>query len=116
MKKFLAVFTGNADSMMDWNGLAEDERKKREAEGMAAWGKWVEDHSDVIGELGGPLSRTTRITADGISEVRNNLAAFSIVEAESREEAAKLFVDHPHFSIFPGDGVEVMEILPVPGA
>ena len=42
------------------------------------------------------------------------LGGFTIVQAESQEAAAKLFVNHPHFAIFPGDGVEVMEILPVP--
>jgi len=26
----------------------------------------------------------------------------------------RLFIDHPHFSIFPGEGVEVVEIMPVP--
>jgi hypothetical protein len=36
------------------------------------------------------------------------------VRAESQEAAAQLFIQHPHFTIFPGEGVEVMEILPVP--
>jgi ribosomal protein S17 len=26
----------------------------------------------------------------------------------------KFMVDHPHFTIFPGDGVEIMECLPIP--
>jgi len=26
----------------------------------------------------------------------------------------RLFENHPHFSIFPGDAVEVMEVLPIP--
>jgi hypothetical protein len=26
----------------------------------------------------------------------------------------RLFIDHPHFSIFPGEGGEVMAIMPVP--
>ena len=38
----------------------------------------------------------------------------SVVRAESQEAAARLFENHPHFSIFPGDAVEVMECLPVP--
>ena len=29
---------------------------------------------------------------------------------------AKLFDKHPHFSIFPGDSVEIMPVLPIPGA
>jgi hypothetical protein len=27
-----------------------------------------------------------------------------------------LFEGHPHFAIFPGDSVEVMPVLPIPGA
>jgi hypothetical protein len=26
-----------------------------------------------------------------------------------------MFEKHPHFSIFPGDSVEIMEVLPIPG-
>jgi hypothetical protein len=38
-----------------------------------------------------------------------------VVRAESHEAAVKLFENHPHFAIFPGDGVEVMPVLPIPG-
>jgi hypothetical protein len=38
-----------------------------------------------------------------------------IVQAESHEAAAKLFENHPHFTIFPGDSVEIMECLRLPG-
>jgi len=115
MKNYLAVFTHSPDSMTAWDKLPEGERKQREADGMAGWKKWVDDYAPIIHEMGGPLSRTTRISASGVAEVHNNLSAFCIVQAESREAAAKLFLDHPHFMIFPGDGVEVMEVLPVPG-
>jgi hypothetical protein len=37
------------------------------------------------------------------------------VSAESQEAAAKMFEKHPHFTIFPGDAVEIMEVLPIPG-
>jgi ribosomal protein S17 len=43
------------------------------------------------------------------------MTAYTIVEAESLEAAAALFADHPHFTIFPGDSVEIMECLPMPG-
>ena len=64
--------------------------------------------------MGGPLSRTKLVASGGITDIRNNLAAFTIVLAESQEAAARLFLNHPHFTIFPGEGVEVMEVLPVP--
>ena len=34
------------------------------------------------------------------------------VKAKSQKDAAKLFRNHAHFMIFPGDRVEVMECLP----
>jgi hypothetical protein len=39
-----------------------------------------------------------------------------VIEAEDHDAAARLFEGHPHFTIFPGDGVEVMPVLAIPGA
>lgn len=64
--------------------------------------------------MGSPLGKTKRVDKNGISETRNELGAWTIVEAESHEAAAKLFLNHPHFMIFPGESVEVMECLPMP--
>ena len=43
------------------------------------------------------------------------MGAFTVVRAASHEAAAKLFEDHPHFSIFPGESIEIMPVLPIPG-
>ena len=117
MKKYLAVFTGSKHSAnaAKWNALSPDLRKEREMAGMKAWGDWAQKNSKVIQEIGGPLSKTKRINASGVSDVNNEMSAFSVVVAESQEAAAQLFVNHPHFAIFPGDGVDVMEIMPIPG-
>ncbi|MFO1435256.1 MAG: hypothetical protein U1F34_02385 [Gammaproteobacteria bacterium] len=114
MKTFLAVYTGTPDAIEIWRQLPEKERLAREKAGMAAWHAWVEKNKNVIQDIGGPLGRTKRITSAGIADIRNNMAAFTLVKAESHGAAAQLFENHPHFSIFPGDGVEVMECLPVP--
>jgi hypothetical protein len=116
MKRFLAVFLGSAASMDAWKALPEAERARREQEGMKAWGDWVKRNEAAIVDGGSPLGKTKRISAKGIGDVRNELAAWTVVEADSHEAAAKLFEGHPHFSIFPGDAVEVMECLPMPGS
>ena len=82
---------------------------------MQAWKQWVEKLGDTIVDMGNPLGKTKRITTGGIEDIRNNLAAYTVVRAESYDAAARLFENHPHFTIFPGDGVEVMECLPIPG-
>ena len=42
------------------------------------------------------------------------IAGYVVVEAPTHEAAAQLFENHPHFAIFPGDSVEIMECLPIP--
>ena len=116
MKRFMAVFTGSPTAFEDYakRFSNEDERKANDRKGMEAWHKWVEQHQASIVDMGAPLGRTKRVTKDGIADVRNNLGAYTVVQAESQEAAAKLFAGHPHFTIFPGDGVEIMECLPIP--
>ena len=49
-----------------------------------------------------------------VSDIKNGMTGYVIVRAESHADAAKLFENHPHFTIFPGDSVEIMECLPLP--
>jgi hypothetical protein len=118
MKHFMAVFTDSATSAAheQWNRLDEKERKRRQEQGVDAWNAWVERNREAIVEGGGPLGRTKQVGRAGIVDTRNNLAAYVVVRAESHQAAARLFENHPHFTIFPGEAVEVMECLPVPGS
>ena len=116
MKKYLAVFIGSETSVnaANWNTMDEKTRKEREAQGGAAWMKWAMDHQKSIVEMGAPLGETKQVNRGGISDITNSMSAFTIVQAESQDAAAKLFINHPHFTIFPGDSVEIMECLPIP--
>ncbi len=81
----------------------------------SAWQAWGARYAGQIVEFGGPLGKTKRVTTSGVADASNHMAAYVIVEAESHEAAARMFENHPHFAIFPGDGVDVMPCLPVPG-
>jgi hypothetical protein len=111
MAKFLAVFTGEPRS-----GPPPQMDPKAMAAGLAAWQKWMETHAASIVESGGPLGKTQKISRAGVQEVRNHLAGYVILDAPDQEAAVRMFEGHPHFTIFPGEGVEVMPVLPVPGA
>jgi hypothetical protein len=117
MKKFLAVFTGSvtSSSQTTWQALDEATRQKRMAEGMAAWGAWMGKHQASIVVEGGPLGKTKLVSPAGIADIRNNMSGFVVVSADSHEAATRMFEGHPHFTIFPGDGVEIMECIPIPG-
>jgi len=113
---YLAVFLGSKTSprMQTWVALPESDRRAKEQEGIAAWKAWSEKHSAAVSAMGGPLGKTKKITGHGIADVSNELSAFMVVRAESHAAAAKLFENHPHFTIFPGESVEVMPVLPIP--
>jgi hypothetical protein len=115
---YLAVFLGSktSEKMTAWNALPEEQRRAKEREGIAAWKAWVEKHQEAIVGMGGPLGKTKKVTQRGIEYICNAMAAFTVIRAQSHEAAAKLFENHPHFAIFPGEGVEIMPVLPIPGA
>lgn len=117
MKQFLAVYLGNEASFKasGWHELSDEARKQREQAGMQAWGAWVEAHKDAIVDVGTPLGKTLRASRGGIEGIRNNLTAYTIVRAPSHEAAASMFEGHPHFTVFPGDSVEIIDCLPMPG-
>ncbi|MBN9509223.1 MAG: hypothetical protein J0I21_08935 [Alphaproteobacteria bacterium] len=115
---YLAVFLGSRNSAraQAWMALPDAERRAKEQEGMAAWKAWAEQHQAAIATMGGPLGKTKAVTERGIEDVSNAVGAFMVVRAASHEAAARMFEKHPHFTIFPGEGVEVMPVLPIPGA
>jgi hypothetical protein len=114
---YLAVFLGSKTSpqMVAWNALTEGERQAKQQEGIAAWKSWAEKHQAAIVGMGGPLGETKKVSDHGVMDTSNEMGAFMVVRADSHEAAAKLFENHPHFTIFPGESVEVMPVLPMPG-
>jgi len=117
MKNFLAVYMGSASGSIraKWDAMDAATRKEREAAGMKAWGDWMGKHQAIIVTNGGPLGKTKRVSSQGTTDIKNALTGYVVVKAESHDAAAALFVNHPHFMIFPGEAVEIMEVLPIPG-
>lgn len=113
MKKFLALYIGSATAAEKAAAVIDEDERAR---GMAAWGSWMNANQFSIIYAGGPLGPTKRASADGVADTRNSLTGYVIIEAESHDAAARMFKDHPHFAIFPGDSVEIIECLAIPGS
>ena len=111
--KYLAVFYSDKDGprWQAWRAMSEDEQKARQAIGIPALEAWDEEHKDSILYMGGPLGKTLQVSDDGIAPTVNQLTAFVVVKAPSLEAATKLFVDHPHMSVFTCHAVDVMPLL-----
>src|SRR5262249_34878495 len=115
MKTFLAVFLGSPVAMDAWKSMPETERKEKERAGMQAWMKWMTDHKErIVSNGGAPLGKTKCVDQKGVSDVRNEKVSFTLVRRDSHEADDRMFENHPHFTIFPGERIEVMECVPIP--
>jgi hypothetical protein len=109
MKTFIALLMGSMTAAPTMPDQATIDA------GMAAWAAWMQKYAGQVADGGGPCGKTKLIGPSGISDTRNAVAGYVVVRAEDHQKAAEMFVGHPHFTIFPGTGVEVMEVLPIPG-
>lgn len=115
MQKFLVLYNAPAASLEEWMKLDESVRKEQEEEMKAAWDTWMMQNRDLMatGDTAG-AGKTKRVTKEGIEAVKNDVMLFSLVEAESQEEVADAFKNHPHFGI-PGAWIDVMPANLLPG-
>ena len=91
------------------NSKPEDMKK-----GMDSWKSWMDSHADQFVDQGAPLGKNKRVTKGKIVDMRNEVTGYSVVRADSHEEAAKMFQDNPHMEI-PGAYIEVLEWVDMPG-
>ncbi|MGZ5147888.1 MAG: hypothetical protein ACXWCP_30505, partial [Burkholderiales bacterium] len=95
MKKFVALYLAPI-SAIDQMKKATPEQMKA---GMDAWMKWAKKNEKSIVELGTPLGKTKRINAAGISDTKNGITGYSIVQGDSLDSVATIFDGHPHLQM-----------------
>jgi hypothetical protein len=110
-KKFLVLYLAPASVLEEWAKTDSAVRQPAEQKMRADWMQWMTDHAKMIisSEAGG---RTKLVTADGVSDTKNDIMLYSFVEAESHEAAAKAFENHPHLGI-PQSSIQVMQVRPM---
>ena len=107
-KKFIVMYLIPTAVMDDWKKIDPEKRKAEEEKLMAEWSAWTKDHAGMILDTNAG-GKTRLVTASGVSDFRNDIMLYSIVEAASLDDAAKTFENHPHLTI-PQASIQVMEI------
>ena len=79
-------------------------------EGMEEWNTWMKDNAAIFADMGGPTGKNMQLSPDGSKQISNDIGGYSIVQAESVEEAAKLLASNPHFKM-PGATIDLAEIV-----
>jgi len=106
MSKFLVLYLTPASVLEAWMQKDPEERKAEEAKMGAEWDAWAEKNGSMVTETYG-AGKTKRVDSNGVSDVRNDVMMYSIVEADTHEAAAAIFVDHPHLQI-PEATIDIM--------
>ena len=82
---------------------------------MGAWNAWAGKVGDRMVDFGTPLANGVRVTPDGTTPSRREVAGYSIIEADGLDAAVDLAKVHPHLSMPGGCEIEVHEAQPIPG-
>ena len=87
----------------------EDQKK-----GMDEWKEWMTAHKGDFADMGGPTGKNVEVSPSGVVEKSNDIGGYSIIQAESKEEAAKMVASNPHFQM-PGAVIDLAEIVSMGG-
>ncbi|MBM4781390.1 MAG: hypothetical protein GQE15_27215 [Archangiaceae bacterium] len=114
MPRFVAIYTMKAEDRAAFHAKPRSERDAIDQAGLKAWEAWRARNAASLVGADVMVGRTKRVSRSGISDAHNEVAGFVIVEAADLGAAANLFQDHPHFTIFPGDGIDLMPVVSDP--
>jgi len=110
MGKFLAIYNGAADEASK-NELSEEQQR----DFMRAWGAWAQANEDALIDPGSPLFMKKVVTSQGVEDFTDAKVGYAIVQADSHDEAVRIFSEHPHLGLIQGNSIEVLECPSVPG-
>ena len=114
MQRFVAVYTVKPEAIAAFRARPKFEQKAIDEAGLIAWEEWRARNAAAIIASDLMVGKTKRVTETGIVDARNQIAGFVIVEAADITSAARIFQDHPHITVFPGDGIDVMPVVTGP--
>jgi hypothetical protein len=99
------------------NGPNNEHDTEQQAEGMKTWMDWAQRCGDKLVDMGAPLMNGQVLAASGkISDSSKDVSGYSILEADSLQDAEKMLEGHPHISGWNKDAtIEVHETMPLPG-
>ena len=92
--------------------FAKAEKKGRTRAEVDEIFRWLTGHSQP--SLEAEFAKKTSFEDFFAHAPKMNPSRFLIVEAADIAGAAILFQDHPHITIFPGDGIDVMPVVTGP--
>jgi len=112
MTKFIVSYLAPIDAT--WK-TQESTPEEMEA-GMKAWMDWAQKCGDNLVDMGSPLGNGITVRPGGNNLTsESEIIGYSILQADSMDEALDLLKGHPHLDWNASCEIEVHEALPTPG-
>lgn len=112
MKKFLVLFLIPIELLENWMKTDANERKIAEEKMKVAWDIWMQANAESFIDTPAGAGKTKVVTQNGVADTKNNIMMYGTIKANSQEEAASLFIGHPHLEI-PEATIEITKINPL---
>lgn len=111
VKKFMVFFSIPLATMTEWQKTEPQQREASEKKMMQDWATWSAAHAEMIQstEVGG---KTKNVVATAVSDTRNDIVLYSLVQGASHDAVAQAYQSHPHLQI-PNASIQVMEVKPM---
>lgn len=112
MKNYLVTYHAPAEAL----AATANQSPEDMAKGMEPWAIWAEKCGDQLVDMGLPLMGGQKLNTDGSSVPSSReVCGYSMLKANSMDEAKALLQDHPHLAWTAGCEIEVHESMPLPG-
>jgi len=108
LKKFLVLYLAPPEVLAGWAKTDPAVKQAAEEKMRAEWQRWMSEHAKMITSTEA-AGKTKAVTSGAISDTKNDIMLYSLVEAENHDIAAKAFAQHPHLQI-PQSSIQVMEV------
>jgi len=108
MTKFMVLYRSSTSARDQMASATPGQMKT----GMEAWMQWAAKAGDAVVDLGAPLAPATHV-GPGTSNA-GEISGYSIMQADSAEALGAVLDGHPHLSM-PGNSIEMLEMLSMPG-
>jgi hypothetical protein len=110
MAKFMVLYRSSVSAR---DQMANGTPEQMQA-GMDAWMAWAGKAGDAVVDLGTPLAAATSLGSGSSATGGDDISGYSILQSDSAEALASLMAEHPHLHV-PGNSIEVLEFLAMPG-
>jgi len=76
--------------------------------------KWAGEAGSALTDLGAPVDIVGHLERGDTSKGTSDVSGYSLVDVDSPDAVLELLREHPHLYV-PGNSIDVLEVIPMPG-